>query len=164
MTDPAHSTAFVPTNLSTFFAIASESLKRMEVLNESGRRPKPDGEPGWIISYDPDQKSFKEALATIVFSGIYLEALLHLLIVKEHGLSVFKKYDRKKTDADKLSLLGCTDASIINACNHFKVVRKEIVHEKAHLDSKIIRYAQDEAAKSFKLIQSINTHFGIANG
>jgi hypothetical protein len=162
--DPPPSTTFVPTNVSTYFAIASESLKRMEVLQESGRRPKRDGEPGWIISYDPDQKSFKEALITIVFSGIYLEALLHLLIVKTHGLSVFKRYDSKKTDADKLSLLGCTNASIVNACNRFKVVRREIVHEKAHLDSKSVRRAQDEAARSFKLIQSINAHFGIANG
>lgn len=160
MIDTAHSPAFLPTNLRAFFAIASDSLIRMVDLQESGSRQKTDCEPGRVISYDPAQKSFKEALVTIVFSGIYLEALLHLLIVKTHGLSVFKQYDRKSAQ-EKLRLLGCTDASIVTSYAHFTTVRREIVHEKAHLDSKIIRHAQDEAAKSFELIQSINIHFGI---
>lgn len=132
----------------------------MELLQESGRRPKPDGEPGWILSYDPDQRGFKDAFVVIVFCGIYLEALLHLLIVQRHGDSVFKKYDRKSY-GEKLSLLGCTDSSILSGCKHYQVVRREIVHEKAHSDSKIIRWAQDEASKSAQLIESINTYLKV---
>ena len=67
---------------------------------DAGRRPKEDGS-GWIITYDPDQTSFKQAMISIVFTAMWFEALMHLLIVQKYGIELFKKYDRKNY-ADKL--------------------------------------------------------------
>ncbi len=69
-------------------------LQWIKTLNQA-RRPKTNGEPGLIITYDPNQKSFKNAFITIVFCGVFLESLLHLLIVERKGLDTFKRYDWK---------------------------------------------------------------------
>ena len=66
----------VVTNVSTYRAIATEAFEAMRGLVESGRWPKEDGSPGWILKFDPDQKSFKQAMIAIVFTGMWLEALL----------------------------------------------------------------------------------------
>jgi len=76
----------------------------IKILIQS-RIPKPNGEPGWIITYDPEQRSFKNAFITIVFCGVFLEAMLHLLIVERKGFDIFNKYDRKSYK-DKLQLLA----------------------------------------------------------
>lgn len=104
---------FVHTNVRFFYEIAKESYEVMKDEFDSHRRPKPGGEPGWILTWDPDHKSFKKAFVTIVFCGVWFEAVLHLLIVKHKGVEVFKKYDRTSSYEGKLELLGCTDKSII---------------------------------------------------
>ena len=57
------------TNVSTYRAIAIEAFEAMRELVGSGRRPKEDGAPGWILQFDPNQKSFKQAMVVIVFTG-----------------------------------------------------------------------------------------------
>ncbi len=151
---------FVVSNIRTFYKIAKESFEHMQKEFESGRRRKPNGEPGWILTLDPDQNSFKSALIAITFSGIYLEALLHHLIVEKKGIDIYHEYDRKPYE-EKLRLLGCTTQSILSECKHYRTVRREVIHEKAHIDSETIRTAQDEATRAFKLIETINNHFGI---
>ena len=81
----------VLTNVRVFYKIAKESYEAMRDDLDSKRRPKPGGGPGWINTFDPDQKSFKDAFITIVFCGVWLEAVLHLLIVKQKGVEVFKE-------------------------------------------------------------------------
>ena len=49
----------VITNIETYKAIADEAHAHMVAAMEAGRRPEPDGSPGWIITFDPDQTSFK---------------------------------------------------------------------------------------------------------
>ena len=123
---------FVVTNIRAFYQIAKESYELMQREFESGRRPKPNGEPGEIITYDPDQKSFKSALIAITFCGIYLEALLHHLIIEKKGLPALKKCERNRdTYEKKLTLLGFTEQSILDECEPYRTARKEIVHEKA---------------------------------
>ena len=70
------------TNASLYLAIAEEAQAESERLAKLARRPKPDGEPGVIVTYDPEQKSFKNSLIAIVFSTMYLEALFYLLGTK----------------------------------------------------------------------------------
>lgn len=120
-------------NVRIFYAIAKESFHEMEVNEKEGKRPKPNGEPGYIITFDPNQKGFKNALVTIVFCGVCMEALLHLLIWKRLGHNECKKYDRALYE-EKLRLLGCNDQALIDGCEHFRNCRREIVHEKACLD------------------------------
>jgi hypothetical protein len=148
----------VITNVSTYMAIATGAHAEMLELLNAGRRPKDDGSPGWIITFDPDQKSFKQALIAIVFTGLWLEALLHLLIIRDHGVDTFKKYDRKPY-AEKLRLLGCSDNAVLDSAERFQNCRKELVHEKAYLDSGQIKTAQDEADNAHQLLVSVNSMF-----
>lgn len=95
---------FVHTNVRVFYKIAQESYAAMNKFLNMYRRPKPNGEPGYINTLDPDQKSFKHAFITIIFCSVFLESILHLLIVKQKGLKVFDEYDFNPYK-DKLQLL-----------------------------------------------------------
>ncbi len=152
--------SFVHTNLRIFYRIAYEAYMAMNEYLNSGTKPKPDNTHGHIVTYDPEQKSFKNALVTIVFFGVFLESLLHLLIVERKGIETAKKYDRKSYEC-KLQLLGCNDQPILDECKHYREARREIVHEKAYIDNKRIRVAQQEAAFAMKLIQKIVTYLGL---
>ena len=146
------------TNAKVFFSIAKESFDSMEADEKRNKRPKPNGEPGHILTSDPNQRGFKNALICIVFCGTFLEALFHLLIVARFGESGYKKHDRD-TYEKKLELLGCKDQVLMDACKHFRDCRKEIVHEKAHFIQNKFRIAQDEARTSMKLLESICQFF-----
>jgi len=156
--------SFVHTNVQVFYKIAQESYEAMNEHFRSHTRPKPNGEPGHIFTLDPQQKSFKNAFITIIFCGVFLESLLHLLIVKQSGLEVFKKYDRKPYE-EKLKLLGCSDKSITDLCEKYRDVRREVVHEKAYLDSdNFPRFAQKEAEIAIELINKVVAYFKIEIG
>lgn len=162
MTEP-NQNSFVQTNIHVFYKIAKESYAAMNEFTNSNRKPKPNGEHGYIITLDPEQKSFKHALITIVFCGMFLESILHLLIVKQKGLDTFKKYDWKIYE-DKLKLLGCDDRSILNLCKQFRDTRKVIVHEKAYINADSMRIAQEEANTAVELIDKIVTYFKLEKG
>lgn len=126
------------------------------------RKPRAD-EGGWVITYYPGNKELHDAFITIAFCGIYLEALLHLLLVAKGGADKYPAHDRK-TYEEKLLLLGCSSPDVLEPCKAFREARRELLHEKAHMDSGITRMAQDEAQKAFEFIQAINAHFKIAAG
>lgn len=144
------------TNVSTYRAIAIEAFEAMQELVESGRQPKEDGAPGWILQFDPNQKSFKQAMIAIVFIGMWLEALLHLLIVRDHGEEKFREFDFKLYE-EKLRLIGIDDSSILEAAARFRIARKELVHEKAHFNTGETQTAQDEARNAYQLLLAIDT-------
>jgi hypothetical protein len=146
------------TNVSVYKAIAISAHAEMHKLTEAGRRPREDGSPGWVITYDPEQKSFKQAMIAIAFTGMWLEAFLHLRIVRDHGLHKFKGYDFKPY-ADKLHLLNCSELTIIAAAQRFQKCRKELVHEKAFCDSGQIITAQEEADNAAQLLLAIDAWF-----
>jgi hypothetical protein len=156
--------SLVITNISVYKAIAEEAHHKMRELIDAGRRPKPDGSAGWVITYDPSQNSFKQSMIVIVFTGIWLEAMLHLLILQKHGEKKFKEYDRKKTYEEKLQLLGCLDQQVINRVARFRKTRKALVHEKAHFNNGEIRRAQDEAENAFEILIALDEHFSPAKG
>lgn len=153
-----NSNSFVHTNVGVFYKIAKETYKTMKDDLDSSIRPKPGGEPGSIITYDYDQKSFKNAFITIVFCGVWLESILHLRIVKCKGVEVFNEYDRKSYEA-KLQLLGCNDESIIKLCKYYREARREVIHEKAYLDQDSHRAAQKEAEKAIELVDKVCNYF-----
>jgi hypothetical protein len=72
------------TNIEIYKTIADETYQKMVQLMEAGRPPKPNGNAGRTIIYDPNQNSFKQSMISIVFTGMWLESLIHLLIVKKH--------------------------------------------------------------------------------
>lgn len=152
--------SFSHTNYFVFYKIVKESYEAMIEEDKSRRRPKPGGKPGSIITYDPDQKSFKNAFIVIVFCGVFIESLLHLLIVKHKGIKTFNKYDKKPLEK-KLELLGCEEQSILELCGKFREIRREIVHEKAHLDNGLVCYAQEEAEIAFELVNKICATFQV---
>src|SRR5437867_2683556 len=85
----------VITNVEVYRAIADDAYQEMAQLLKAGRRPNEDVSPGWIITFDPNRTSFKRAMISIVFTGMWLEALMHLLIVRDYGEDKFKEYDWK---------------------------------------------------------------------
>jgi len=148
----------VITNIGIYKAIADEAHLEIVQLMESGRRPKPDGSAGWIKTFDPNQTSFKQSMVSIVFTGMWLEALMHLLIVKKYGKDEFKKYDFK-TYEEKLKLLGCMDEKLLHRVSRFRGIRKSLVHEKAFFDEDGIKKAQDEAENAHEILVAIHNHF-----
>lgn len=152
------SSNFVHTNVRVFYNIAKEAYTAMEKDGSSRIRPDPNNEQRRIITYDPDQKSFKNAFITIVFCGIFLESLLHILIVEREGLHIFNNYDRKSYE-DKLKLLGCNDQSILDKSKQYKNTRKRIVHEKVHIDNNSFTITQEEAALAMEFVNQVVTHF-----
>jgi len=142
------------TNASVYKAIADEAYQEMVQSLEAGRRPKPDGSPGWIVTYDPKQTSFKQAMISVVFTGMWLEAVMHLLVVKAHGKEKFNEYDFKSYE-EKLSLLGCTDQALLDSVSRFRKSRKSLVHEKAYFDDGEIKWAQKEAEEAHELLVAI---------
>ena len=155
--------SLVITNISIYKIIAEEAHQKMRELIDAGRRQKTDGSQGWVITYDPTQGSFKQAMISIVFTGMWLEAMLHLLIIQEYGEQKFKEYDFKPYE-EKLKLLGCSDQQIIDRATRFRKVRKELVHEKAHCDNGEIRTAQNEADNAKELLVLLQKQFFTING
>jgi hypothetical protein len=77
------------TNANVYLAIAKDAQAESERLATLARRPKPGGEPGFIVTYDPEQKSFKHSLIAIVFATMYLEALFYLLGIRKFGSAIY---------------------------------------------------------------------------
>ncbi|PIL12451.1 hypothetical protein P775_28530 [Puniceibacterium antarcticum] len=149
--------ASIITNVDIYQQIAEEAFESMEEAFKAIRRRRPDG-GGWIFALDPTNRSFKFALVYIAFSGMWLEAKLHLTISERFGKRVAKDIDRKDYEA-KLELLGFLDADLRANLEYFRGLRREIMHEKAFLDSGKIRYAQDEAHKVKSLMKELMRRF-----
>ncbi|MGE3924678.1 MAG: hypothetical protein AB7G13_17235 [Lautropia sp.] len=72
-------------NARTYLSIATDALAESERLDAAARRPKPNGETGFIVTIDPEQRAFKQSLVAIVFAGVYFEALLYIVGVERLG-------------------------------------------------------------------------------
>jgi hypothetical protein len=128
--------AMLMTNANVYLAIAEDAQAESERLAKLARRPKPDGEPGVIVTYDPDQKSFKSSLITIVFSTMHLEALLYIIGTKKFGSVKYNKEHDRKCLEDKLPLFDLT-ANVFYA-------------------------AQDEAKHAIALVKTITERLGLS--
>jgi hypothetical protein len=142
-------------NIATYKAIAVEAFESMQYLIKSGRKPKEDGS-GWVLQFDPMQRSFRQAMIVIVFTGMWLEALLHLLIVRDYSMEKYQEFDYKPYE-EKLQLLGISDKSLLLSVERFRKARKALVHEKAHVDSTELKFAQDEAHNAYQVLLAIES-------
>lgn len=142
------------TNVRIFYVIAKESLEKMRSYTNRYSKPMLNGGQGIIHRLDPKRRAFKHALIAIVFSGICLEALLHLVIGARLGTKECAKIDGKAYE-DKLKRLGCVDQKIFDGCARYRRCRREIVHEKAYLDKAETKTAQDEAEESIAMLDSV---------
>jgi hypothetical protein len=137
------------TNVSIYRAIAVEAHEKMHESLVAGRRPRADG--GWIMTYDPTHTSFKHACIAIAFTGMWLEAAIHLAIVREHGVGKARRHDGQSYE-DKLQFLRVTDRGVIGRARRLRLARNELAHEKAHLNNRQVRIAQREADSAHELL------------
>lgn len=159
--------AAVFTNLSIYLAIAEEALAESTRLLEAGRTPKPDGQPGYILSSDPGRKSFKQSFIAIAFAGMYLEALVGLIGRARLGKAFYDEKIDRFTYEEKLKVLGVNDERDLASCKRFRETRNNLIHEKAldfealRPDKKIrkkeIRVAQEEASLAVDFVKSIGS-------
>ncbi len=151
------------TNLDVYLAIAEEALAECERLEKESRTPKPDGEPGFIVKYDPERKSFKNGLIAITFAGIFLEAYFYIVGVSRFGRTEYNKTHNRKTYEQKLMLFGISDPALLARCEHFREMRKDVVHEKAAetLDVDKIDSAQAEAKNALSFVKDVVEKFRV---
>ena len=134
----------------------------MQEYISAGRKPKGDGSSGWIVSFDPERNSLKQALVTVAFTAIWLTALLHLRTARKLGVGAVKMFDDGLHYRKGLELLGCSDEKILNAVERLRKTRNDLVHEKAYIDNKVVKLAEDEADNALWIIMAVESHFSAA--
>jgi hypothetical protein len=152
---------FVLSNLDVYFSIAKDALAKSKKLEGSQRTPKPDG-TRFVITHDPDRRSFKHSLIAIVFAGIFLDALLHIEGKRRLGRSKYRKLKYEKMPyAKRLKTIGIDDEKLLMDCERFRQSRNDLVHEKAieiwpsTKTRQQLRTAQEEAQHAMSFIQSL---------
>jgi hypothetical protein len=148
-------------NIKAFFDIIRINYRLMNDDIKKRVKVKEDGSSGNIIVFDYDQKSFKSALIIVVFVGIFIEAVLHILLVQKLGLSGYTKKIDHTEMKEKIKILGCENKNIWELCDQYIIARKELVHEKAYTEKDQHLIAQDEARKSVELMCLLIKEFKI---
>lgn len=145
-------------NACVYKAIADESHDRMSKSIKRGRKPRIDGKPGYVIRLDPSKRSFKSALIAIVFSGIYLEALIFITALRLFDRKKALSIDRKQLE-DRLKELGIADPSLLERAKRFRLARKELVHEKAidfdNPTGELLRFDSEVANRAISLANDL---------
>lgn len=149
------------TNCFLYFKIAMDAYASMEEDLGKNIRPKPNGEEGNVLTFDPDKKSFKNSLISVVFFGMYLDSILHIMVSKKVGIEEYRKNIDRQIYEEKLKFLGVNDQALLDRVKEFRKGRNELVHEKALLPSDS-KTGQGEAKKCFKLMQELNLRLGIS--
>lgn len=152
--------SFVHTSIRYFYSIALEAITFVRADMKVRVQPRPDGQPGAVNVWDPEYRGFKASHIAIVFFGIFVESALHQLVASRKGIREAKRTD-KWTYEKKLRLLGCNDENLFEQCKEYAAARREIVHEKAHLEDGSLRVAQTEAERAFELAEKIVEQFDL---
>lgn len=143
----------VITNVSIYKDIAKEAYETMLDAMDRDTTTTSDGSR-LIKRFDSSRTSFKSAMIAVVFAGVWLDAITHLLIVQRYGKAKFKEYDRKPYES-RLEILGIQNSNLLLRVKAFRDARRELVHEKAFLD-KGTRVAQKEAAFAYELLRDLD--------
>jgi hypothetical protein len=152
----------ISSNWYTYLEIIEEHYAFMITDMKKRIRENPNYPGGLIKEIDFEQKSFKSAMISIVFTGILLESLLHMLIVQKRGIENYnKKVDHLEYE-EKLKLLGCDDDKILVLCHDYRESRKEIVHEKAYIQGNSFKTAQDEAKRAVEMIYRVSKYLKVS--
>lgn len=156
---------YLTTNAAIFESIVEDSYTLMLELIESVHTPKEGG--GHILKYDPCHQSIKEAFKVLIFVGATIEAIWHQKAVELKSKSFAEKKDREcKSVPLKLAALGIDDQALLEKIKAYYSVRREIVHEKAYLNSykKNIFVAQKEAEEAVSILASVKLALNEING
>ncbi|UTW54017.1 hypothetical protein [Kordiimonas sp. SCSIO 12610] len=145
------------TNINSFYTIAEDAYRNMLAIQTRNRKPNSD-KNGYIITFDPNHESLQNALVSIVFTCIFIEALTHQGITKRYNIQTFKKLQNTLLE-NKLEMIGITDSEAIEMTSQLRKVRNQIVHEKAYFDNGEIKIAEQEAKNAYLLRQKIKTFF-----
>jgi len=140
----------VLSNAHVYREIAEDAQQRSQASLEAHRSPKDDGSPGYVLTRDPNQASFKNSMIAIVFAGMTMEARLWLFGCARVGVAQYKRLDKKPLE-ERLGPLGIADDILFEEVKAFREARAALVHEKAlpiSQDRSPIRIAQEEAAKA----------------
>ena len=97
-------------------------------------------------------------MVSIIFTGMWLDALTHLLIVEKYGMDKAKEYRFKKYEA-KLRFLELKNKELIDSVARFRDCRNSLAHENAHFDEGDIKRAQDEADNAHNMLVAIYDYF-----
>ena len=146
-------------NLDIYLAIAEESIAESHQFDAASRIPKPDGQPGYIVTLDPNSASFKKSLISLAFAGVYFDALLFLAGTASLGKAGYSRIERNKTYEQKLELLTISDAKTLAECKRFRLARNDLMHEKAtsfeDFDLTRIHFAQTEAEFGLSFVKKV---------
>ena len=159
----------VLTNVGIFRSIADDAYRQMSTDMDAHLRAVAEGSDVVVKTFDSEQLSFKQAMISVVFTCIWLEATLHLLIVGKCG----RKGYTNKVDGSgyvaKLKLLDCRDEELLSNVERLRKARRELVHEKAHCEfndagefTGELRGAQDEAENARAVMLAVEKRFGRA--
>ena len=106
--------------------------------------------------------SFKQAMISVIFTCIWLEATLHLRLVGKLGRKGYTNRVDKSRYGAKLTLLGCRDEELLMNVDRLQNARNELVHEKAHFEfndtgefTGELRGAQDEAENARTIMLAV---------
>lgn len=146
------------TNVAVYREVVEESYASMQETMLKQCRPKANGEPGLIKTYDPSRKSFKQAMICIVFAGMWVEAELHIQLGWRRGKDVAKETDRK-TWEEKLRSLGVCDEDLLEKVCEFRKSREDLVHEKAFFTQNYFSAAQDRAELAHRVVCLVEAVF-----
>jgi hypothetical protein len=155
----------VVTILGIIESIIFDSQELMNNLLEEGRTPKEGG--GFILKYDPNHTSLKEALKILVFVGAAMESMWHQKAVELRSKNFAEKADREcKSVPLKFECIGLTESSLLEDMTNYYNVRRQIVHEKAHESKfqKTLFVAESEANKAVELFKSVKSALRQLNG
>lgn len=146
------------TNIDIYWSIAEEAHAAMRADLAESMTPKPNGELGYIVRWDPDRRSFKNAMITVAFAGMYLDALLYISLQSRLGRADALKVDRLPHE-ERLERLGVTDAAMLDRVRTFREARKDLVHEKAvqlaDIGGQPMHTAQNAADSAMALMRDV---------
>jgi hypothetical protein len=149
------------TNVDVYSTIAEEAHSAMKANLAEGTAPRPDGEPGCIKRLDPEQRSFKNALIAIAFAGIYIDALLYILLQHRLGRTEALRLDRRPYQ-ERLERLCIDDPGLLARLRIFRKMRNDLVHEKAIEISEIgtqpLHHSEDAADRGVALMEQLRDH------
>lgn len=148
---------YILSNLNIFYEIAKDSYELAIQELENHRTPKTDG--GYLLTFDPKRKSFKNSLISISFSGSYLDLHLKISYMIKFNETPPKKWRMNNPYKNKLESLGITEKSLIDLCEKFSTARNDVSHEKPIIEGIESDFAhetaQDSAKFGIELIEAV---------
>ncbi len=158
------------TNVGVYKSIADDAYKQMSADMAENVRAGTTESDVVVKMFDPEQLAFKQAMISLVFTCIWLEATLHILIVERSGREAYTNKVDRSGYRNKLELLGCRDEELLRNVERLQEVRRELVHEKAHFEfneagefTGEMRKAQDEAENARAVMVAVEREFGLAD-